>query len=62
LQATLEDQDAKVQQYIMLGVAADSAPRMSAGLASSGLLHMMLDDALTLVDAGSDSAELVRCT
>ena len=61
LQATLEDQDAKVEQHSMLGVAADSAPRVAEGLASSGLLHMMLEDALTLVDAGSDSAELVRC-
>lgn len=61
LQATLEDQDAKVKQGSMLGVAADSAPWVAAGLACSGLLQMMLDDALMLVDAGSDSAALVRC-
>jgi hypothetical protein len=50
----------RVGQYNRLAKVAPSQPRMAAGLASSGMLALMLQDAAALEGRDTNIAELVR--
>ena len=61
LQLASADYTFKVEQYRLLAGAAAQQPRLAAGLAGSGLLALVLEDAKLLRSAGDfDSGLLVR--
>ena len=60
LQATLGERTVKVEQYRLLADTAAQQPRLAAGLAASGVLDCIFDDAQTLAEDRLAAGLLVR--